>query len=69
MHPASGRPFDYEHVCKTCVHFTDKKRTVRGTRYRTIGCALDPEHRNLDDIQGTVWSAMPACTQHRRRHE
>lgn len=64
-HPASGRPFDYEHICKTCPHFTDKQRTVRGTKYRDIRCALDPEQRNLAELdRNTSWSAMPACASH-----
>ena len=64
-HPASGLPFNYEQVCKTCAHFTDKQRTLRGTKYRQIHCALDPEQRNLNEFDsGTSWSAMPACTSH-----
>jgi hypothetical protein len=66
VHPITGLPFDFEHVCKTCVHFTDKTRTLRGNKYRTITCALDPEKRNLADTPGTAWPALPACTRHQR---
>lgn len=64
-HPASGLPLDYEHCCNTCVHFLDKTRTNRGLKYRTIKCALDPQQRNLADIPGTMWKALPSCTQHK----
>jgi hypothetical protein len=64
-HPITGLPFDYEHVCNTCVHFTDKTRTNRGVKYRTITCALDPKQRNLADDINTSWAALPACVQHK----
>lgn len=66
-HPITDLPFDYEHVCKTCAHFTDKTRTVRKVAFRTTRCALDPDDRNLADIPGTVWTALPACAKHRPR--
>ena len=66
-HPVTDEPFNYNQTCATCVHFTDKQRTVRGTKYRTTRCALDPQQRNLADIKGTVWSAMPACSQHQTK--
>ena len=68
-HPASGLPFDYEHCCNTCVHFTDKTRTHRGTRFRTTTCAVDPDQRNLDRIGNTMWKAMPACTKHKPKRK
>lgn len=63
-HPITDLPFDYEHCCNTCIHFADKTRTLRGVKYRTTTCALDPEHNNLADIQDTVFKALPACSQH-----
>lgn len=63
-HPITGLSLDYDHCCNTCVHFTDKTRTNRGIRYRTTKCALDSKQRNLADIQGTTWKALPACSQH-----
>lgn len=65
-HPITGLPFDYEHCCNTCAHFTDKTRTTRGIRYRTTRCALDPDQRNLADIYGTAWKALPSCSQHKQ---
>lgn len=64
-HPITGKPINYERCCNTCVHFSDKTRTVRGTKYRVTRCAVDPEQRNLADTRGTVWKALPGCTQHR----
>lgn len=69
MHPVTGLPFNYDACCNQCIHFTDKTRTHRGTKYRTTRCALDPEQRNLDDIKGTVWKAMPGCTSYQRTSE
>lgn len=65
-HPITDLALDYERCCNTCVHFTDKKRTLRGTVYRTTRCALDPQQRNLADIPGTSWSALPGCAKHKR---
>ena len=67
-HPVTGKPFDYERVCNTCVHFTDRTRTNRGVKYRTTRCALDPEERNLAVFNdGVSWKAVPACTSHKRK--
>jgi hypothetical protein len=63
-HSITGLPLDFDHVCRTCIHLTDKTRTNRGVKYRTTKCALDPESRNLADISGTVWTALPACSRH-----
>lgn len=64
-HPVTGLPFNYDKACSTCALFTDKKRTVRGVKYRTIRCALDPEQRNLADVDiNVVWKSIPACSQH-----
>ena len=65
-HPITGLPFDYEHTCKTCVHFTNKTRSVNKVKHRTIKCALDPQQRNLDSDKSTAWPALPACTQHQQ---
>lgn len=64
-HPITGLPFDFEHVCSTCAHFTDKTRSINKVKYRTITCVLDPEKRNLADIHGTAWKALSACTRHK----
>lgn len=64
-HPITGLPFDYDHVCGTCIHFDDKTRTNRGLKYRTTKCALDPQQRNLADDINTSWKAMPSCTRHK----
>ena len=66
-HPVTGKPFNYNQCCNQCAHFSDKQRTSRGVKYRTTRCALDPKDRNLADIAGTVWKAMPACTSHKRK--
>jgi len=63
-HPVTGRPFDYDLCCNTCIHFSDRTRTNRGVKYRVTRCAVDPEQRNLNDTPGTIWKAVPACTQH-----
>jgi hypothetical protein len=63
LHPVTSLPLDYEHVCRTCAHFTDKTRSINKVKHRTIRCALDPEARNLADIHGTAWGALPSCTQ------
>lgn len=63
-HPVTGLPLDFEHVCKTCIHFTDKTRSNRGVKYRTTKCDLDPEKRNLADDRSTAWAALSACSQH-----
>lgn len=66
MHPVTGLPFNYDSCCNQCVHFCDRTRTVRKVKYRITRCALDPEQRNLADIPGTVWKAMPGCTEYQR---
>ncbi len=65
-HPITGLPFDYDRCCNQCVHFSDKTRTLRGDKFRTIKCALDPEQRNLGNDKTTAWWALPGCTEHRR---
>jgi hypothetical protein len=65
VHPITGLSLDYERCCNTCAHFTDKTRTLRGEKYRTIQCALDPQQRNLDNTPGTTWKALPGCSQHK----
>lgn len=66
-HPVTDEPFDFQHTCRTCVHFTDRERTSHGVKHRVTSCALDPEQRNLAELDGnTVWAAMPACSQHRK---
>ncbi|GEM_PF-6200942 len=64
-HPITGKPFNYDLVCRTCVHFSDKIRNSRSVKYRTTTCALDPENRNLANIVGVSWAAHPACSQHK----
>ena len=66
-HPITGHPINYEKTCATCAMFTDKSRTLRGVKYRTITCALDFEGRNLNDTPGTAWKSLPACSQHKGR--
>ena len=63
-HPITGLPFDFEHVCNTCIHFTKKTRTARGVKFFTTTCALDPQKRNLADDKSTSWHALPACVKH-----
>jgi hypothetical protein len=63
-HPITGLPFDYERCCATCSHFSDKTRTLRGDKFRTIKCALDPQLRNLGNDKSTAWWALPGCTEH-----
>ena len=67
MHPMNRRPFDFNRTCGTCIHFTDKVRVDRGTKYRTIMCAHDPDQRNLGDHVDTVWKALPGCDLHKPR--
>lgn len=66
MHPVTGLPFDYDTCCNQCVHFTDKTRQVNKQPVRTTRCDIDPEARNLADIRGTAWKALPGCIRHQR---
>lgn len=54
-HPVTGFEFDYEHVCKSCAHFTT--RVVK--KVRTTRCALAPER---DTFEGAKPGHCPACT-------
>lgn len=37
-HPVTGREFDFEHVCRTCKHFSVKTRL----KVKQVCCALAP---------------------------
>jgi len=68
-HPITGEAFDYEHICKTCIYFHDKTRTVRGTKYRDTRCDHDPKRRNLAEFDRSVsWSSLPACSKHHKEN-
>ena len=55
VHLVTGREIDYEHVCATCVNYTERTRL----KVKIIGCKLAPE---LDGENfGQVRSAFPAC--------
>lgn len=55
IHLVTGREVDFEHVCRTCVHYSE--RTVR--KVKVIRCAMAPE-MDGDDF-GQVRSAFLAC--------
>lgn len=61
-HPVTGLPFDYEHACKTCAHFTTRTRLKR----KIVGCDLAP-HLDGDDFDNQVRAAFPACVRWRRK--
>jgi hypothetical protein len=55
-HPVTGFEFDYEHICKTCAHYSERTRK----KIEVIGCTLAPEKDGETFDQQR--SAFPACT-------
>jgi hypothetical protein len=60
-HQITGQRIILDKCCKSCVHFSDKKRTTRGVEIRIIKCTLNPRGDvNLNDGR-TSWHALNAC--------
>ncbi len=55
-HPVTGYEFDYEHVCKSCAHFS----VVTRKKVKVVRCALAPE-KDGDKLGGQKREAFPAC--------
>lgn len=55
VHQVTGCEVDYEHACRTCVHYSERTRQ----KVKIIGCALAPE---LDGQNfGQVRESFLAC--------
>lgn len=55
-HPVTGHPFDYEHLCRTCAHYSVRTRL----KVKQICCALAPEHDG--ETFGQQREAFLACS-------
>ena len=55
-HPLTGYEFDYQHVCRTCAHFS----VVTRKKVRVVRCALAPE-LDGDKLGGQQRDRLPAC--------